>query len=296
MVADPFWSTDTKRYETPAGAMAYTDVGTGPPALFLHGNPTNAFLYRHLIRELSTDHRCVAPDYLGFGRSDKPTDFSYRPQAHATHVEGLCNQLGLDDLTLVMHDWGGPIGLSFALQHPDRVKRLVLFNTWGWPHDRDWWVRSFSLLAGSPLGRILIRRYNAFARWIVPLAVADRSRLSHEAVHAYADPLDTPDHRTASWILSRSLRTETEWLRSLWSHRERLRNHPTLVCWGTRDPAFGAEQYLRRWTSLFANATVHRLDVGHYVPEEMGTDLVPIVRGFLQSTPGTANGDATPQQ
>ena len=262
--------------------MAYTDVGHGPPVLFLHGNPTWAYLYRHLIHALADDHRCVAPDYLGFGRSAKPLDFSYRPRDQAAHIEALCNDLALDDLTLVLHDWGGPIGLSFALRHPERVRRLVLFNTWGWPHDRDPWITAFSLLAGGPVGRVLIRRYNAFARWILPLAFADRGRLSAEALHAYADPLDTPERRMPSWMFPRALRSETDWLRSLWARRDRIRHHPTLIGWGTRDPAFGADRYFRRWATLFTDATVHRFDVGHYVPEEAGADLAPLVSSFLQ--------------
>lgn len=277
----------TRSFDTPNGTLAFTDVGDGPPVVFLHGNPTSAYLYRHLIDALAPSRRCIAPDYLGFGRSDKPAarppSFSYRPPDHATHVEALLNHLDLDDVTLVLHDWGGPIGLSYALRHPERVRRLVLFNTWGWPHDRDPWIGAFSRLMGGPIGRVLIERYNAFARWVVPLAFADRSRLSEAAFHAYADPLDTPARRHPSWVFPHALLADTPWLRALWAHRHRLASHPTLICWGTRDLAFGAERYLRRWTDLFDRATVHRLPVGHYVPEEMGSELGPLVQDWLDA-------------
>ena len=274
----------TEFFSTGDGALAYTDVGEGPPLLFLHGNPTWAYLYRHLIHGLSPTYRCIAPDYLGFGRSDKPTGFSYRPPAHAAHITALCNHLNLDDLTLVVHDWGGPIGLAMALQHPERVRRLVLFNTWGWAHDGDPWVQGFSYLAGGPLGRVLIRRYNAFARWVLPLAFARRDRLSDAAFRQYTTPLDTPERRMPSWIFPRALRTEAPWLRALWRRRQRLDDCPTWIGWGTRDPAFGGERYVRRWMNAFPNADVHRFQAGHYVPEEMGTSLVPWVHAFLGRT------------
>lgn len=269
-------------FATGAGRIAYTDVGSGPPVVFLHGNPTSAYLYRHLVDGLAPRHRCIAPDYLGFGRSDRPPDFSYRPPAHAAQIEALLRSLDLDRLTLVAHDWGGPIALAFALRHPDRIRRLILFNTWGWPHDRDPWIGAFSLLAGGPVGRALIERYNAFARWIVPLAVADRDRLSPQALERYAAPFDTPEQRRPTWAFARALLAETRWLRALWRRRHRLAGVPALLVWGTRDPAFGHERYLRRWVRLFDAPVVRRLPLGHYVPEEGGPSLVPLVRAFAR--------------
>jgi haloalkane dehalogenase len=274
----------TAFFPTGDGALAYTDVGDGPPLLFLHGNPTWAYLYRHLIRGLAPSYRCIAPDYLGFGRSEKPADFSYRPPDHADHIAALCDRLELSTLTLVAHDWGGPIGLSVAVRQPERVRRLVLFNTWGWPHDGDPWIQAFSLLAGGPLGRVLIRRYNAFARWLLPLAFARRARLSDTAFRQYTDPLDTPERRMPSWIFPRALRTDAPWLRTLWSQRHLVRDRPVWIGWGMRDPAFGAARYLRRWTTLFPEAEMHRFHAGHYVPEEMGPSLVSPVRAFLDRT------------
>lgn len=113
-------------FPTDAGRLHYVDEGNGPPVVMLHGNPTWSFLYRHLIGHLAPDYRCIAPDFIGFGRSDKPADWSYRPQDHAAHLDALMTQLDLRAVTLVVHDWGGPIGLSWALRHPDRVRRLVI--------------------------------------------------------------------------------------------------------------------------------------------------------------------------
>jgi len=267
-----------------AGRMAYTDIGTGLPLLFLHGNPTWAYLYRHTVADLCRSYRCVAPDYLGFGRSDKPAGASYRPPAQAARIDVLIQRLELRNLTLVVHDWGGPIGLSHALRHPGRISRLVILNTWMWPHDRDPWIGAFSRFVGGPVGRRLIRHHNAFARWGVPLGTT-RS-LSREEIDAYADPLDTPERRMPSWVFPRALLRETAWLRALWRHRYQLRDLDAIIVWGTRDPAFGAKRYLQQWTSLFPNAPVHRTQAGHYVPEDLGPGLARRVRSFLPCMPG----------
>jgi haloalkane dehalogenase len=269
---------------TEAGHMHYVDVGAGPPVVLLHGNPTWSFLYRRLIRRLAPTHRCIAPDYIGFGRSDKPIDANYKPAAQAARVEALINRLDLHDVTLVVHDWGGPIGLSYALRHPERVRRIVIANSWLWPLHRDAWIAFFSWWAGSALGRMLITRGNAFARVILPLAFADRTRLSDAAFQQYCAPLATPADRVGSWVLPRALLSATPWLSALWADRHRLDGLPMCVVWGLRDPAFSA-RHLRRWQTAFPRACIHPLpDVGHYVPEEAPRRFNQIVSAFLANT------------
>lgn len=270
---------------TPAGDLVYTDVGSGPPVVFLHGNPTSAHLYRHLIDGLAPEYRCIAPDYLGFGRSDAPSTFSYRPPVHATLIETLLQRLEETTLTLVMHDWGGPIGLSYALRHPDTIRRLVLLNTWAWPLDRRPLLQCVSRLIDTPLGRQSFERLNAFARFAMPLTTGATSPLYPDWLQTYADALNTRQRRYACWAFARALSRETSWLRALWTRRHHLQGHPCLLCWGLSDPAFGPPSCLQRWQSLFPSAEVHRFpDVGHYVPEELGATLTPLLQNFLKST------------
>lgn len=119
-----------RTFATQYGAMNYLDEGSGLPAVMVHGTPTWSFLYRHFVKALSGRYRCVVPDHLGFGLSDRPKGFPFTPRAHAANLTALLDHLDLKEYTLVVHDYGGPIGLASALKHPERVRALVIINTW----------------------------------------------------------------------------------------------------------------------------------------------------------------------
>lgn len=274
---------DSHYHDHPEGRVHYVDEGEGRPVVTLHGNPTWSFLYRELVRGLRDDYRAVAPDYLGFGLSEKPPGFSYRPPDHAAVVADLIDHLGLEDVTLVVHDWGGPIGLHYAAEHPENVRALVVTNTFMWPIE-DAAGRAFAALLGGPLGRVLCERYNAFARYVMKLGVADRSRLPPAVHDQYLRPLATAEERTGTWVFPRELVGSRDWLADLWGRRSRVADLPALLVWGMRDVAFDRDD-LRRWQALFPDArTVELGDASHYLHEEKGAETVEPIREFLAGT------------
>jgi haloalkane dehalogenase len=267
--------------ELPMGRMHFVDEGSGPPVVMVHGNPAWSFIYRRLIRRLAPTHRCVAPDHIGFGLSDKPAGWTYRPVDHARNLEALIEGLGLEGITLIVHDWGGPIGLSYAVAHPENVAGLVILNTWMWPVDDDRHFIAFSRLMGGRPGRFLIRCGNLFARVVVPRSYGDRRRLTRDVHRHYLRPLGTPVERTACSILPGEILGSTGWLRGLWERRSALADIPTLIVWGMEDIAF-REKELRRWSEVFDGARVMRLPgVGHDIQEEAPDELGDAVADFL---------------
>ncbi|MGB8295516.1 MAG: alpha/beta fold hydrolase [Polyangia bacterium] len=199
-------------FETPVGRMHYVDEGAGPPVVFVHGNPSWSFEYRKVIKRLAGSRRCIAPDHIGFGLSDKPSDWSYLPSEHAVHFADFMESLNLRRVTLVVGDWGGPIGLSYALAHPDRIAGVVVTNTWMWPVQWDWYYQAFSKFVGGPLGRRLIRKRNFFARTILRATFGDKTRLTPEIHRHYLMPLEIPQERKGCWVFPREIIGSTAWL------------------------------------------------------------------------------------
>ena len=283
-VYDGRYPFESQFFETEAGRVHYVDEGDAvdPAVVFLHGNPTWSFLFREQIRRLCRDYRCIAPDYLGFGLSEKPRDFSYRPADHARTVERLLADLDVENPTLVCHDWGGPIGLDYATRNPGDVGGLVLSNTWGWPLDDHPAVRRFGAAMGGPAGRVAIERLGLFGLAAMPALYADRSRLTPEIHRHYLRPHAQPADRRGVRTLAGCLADADGWLARLRARHDAIADVPTLLAWGTRDPAFGGA--IRRWRRLRPDArAVEFADCGHFVPEEKGAELAAEVHAFLDA-------------
>ncbi len=146
----------------------YIDEGSGPVLLLLHGNPTWSFLYRHIVRKLSPHLRCVAFDYPGFGLSTARPGYPFLPREHSVVLEKFVDHLGLQDLRIMVQDWGGPIGLGFAGRRPDLIHSVILGNTFAWPAQRSKGMAAFSRVVGSSPARCLITWYNTLAKWLIP--------------------------------------------------------------------------------------------------------------------------------
>jgi haloalkane dehalogenase len=269
-------------FPTPSGSLHYVDEGTGDPVVFVHGNPSWSFQFRNIIKGLSGTHRCIAPDHLGFGLSDKPPEWSYLPQDHATNLEMLLDSLDLQQITMVVGDWGGPIGLSYAIRNPERIRNLVITNTWLWPVRNDWYYRLFSGFMGGLLGRWLIRHNNFFAATLMPSLYGDKTRLTSEIHRHYLEPLARPEERKGCWILPGQIIGASDWLQELWDRRTVLQDKEILIAWGMRDIAF-REKELDTWVRAFPRARVIRFgDCGHFVSEEKPAELMDEIRKLLE--------------
>lgn len=276
--AYPF-ATRTVRLSSGYG-MHYVDEGSGDPILFVHGTPSWSFEWRQVIRALSATHRCVAPDLVGFGLSERPRDFAYTPEAHATQLAQFVEAIALRDFTLVVHDFGGPIALPLALESPTRVRRLVVLNSWMWSVSDDPAMARAGRLLGSGFGRWLYERLNFSPRIIMPGAYADKKRLTREIHAHYLAPFpDRWSRGAVLWTLARALLGSSAHYDGLWSRRDRLRELPALIVWGTRDPAFTVKS-LDRWRQAVPHAGVVELPVGHWPQEEAPDDVVSALRSF----------------
>jgi pimeloyl-ACP methyl ester carboxylesterase len=267
-----------RRLALPAGTVSYLDEGRGEPILFVHGTPSWSFDWRHLVKALSPSHRTIATDLLGFGLSERPREFDYSPEAHAGALKDFVDRLGLERFTLVAHDFGGPIALPLALERPERIRRLVLLNTWMWSFDDDRDMRRKARLAGGALGKFLYRRLNFSLRVLTPSSYGDRRKLTRAVHSQLLAPFPDADSRErVLWALARALEGSSAFYRSLWERRERLRNIPALILWGMRDSAF-RPHLLARWREALPAARVRELPVGHWpheeAPDEVGLELL----------------------
>lgn len=265
-----------------AGRLHYVDEGAGEPVVFVHGTPTWSFLWRHPIQALRGAYRCVALDHLGFGLSDKPEGADYTPAAHAARFDTLVDRLGLRDVTLVVHDFGGPIGLSHAVTRPENVRRIVVMNTWLWSNQGNRSVEWASRILAGGVGRFLYTRLNVSPRVLLRHAYADKRKLTKTIHGHYTGPFTNPAERFAPWVLARELTGSNDWYASLWERRHHLRGKPMAIVWGLADPLVG-RAHLDRWRTAFPGAEVVALErVGHFVTEEAPERAVQAIGALLR--------------
>jgi cis-3-alkyl-4-acyloxetan-2-one decarboxylase len=267
--------------------LHYVDEGPSgaPPLLFLHGNPTWSYLWRRPIADLSAaGRRCVAYDHMGFGRSEKPPRMSaYTLERHIENALALIDELDLRDLTLVAHDWGGPIGLGAMLERPERLNAIVLMNTWAWelPSWLPPFIRQFRT---EGLGEILALGGNLSVESI-PGGMARRD-VDPVMMDAYRAPFPDYWSRAGTLAFQREIPL-TERDRSapmISSIHERLRqlDVPVLLLWGMRDPVF-QPVFLDQWRELFPDAEVASLeDASHFVVEDRPDAVIGAIERFLR--------------
>ena len=267
-------------FSTPYGDMHYIDEGSGDPIIFIPGNPSWSFESREMIKALSGKYRCIAVDHIGFGLSDKPLDYSYLPQDQAKNLEALLESLNLERITFVVGDWGGPIGLSYAIRRPEKIKSIVITNTWLWSVKKDPYYMAYSAIVGGSLGRWLIRTQNFIAKKVVYAAFGDKSKLTPHIHKHYIEQFPNPEDRKGNWVFPAQVTGASDWLESLWNQRQVLNDKIAVIAWGGKDIAF-REKELQTWIKAFPKARVLRFpNSGHFIPEENPTELAEAIRNI----------------
>ena len=268
------------------------DEGQGDTVLMLHGNPTWSFYYRNLVLGLRGTHRVIAPDYIGCGLSDKPDEqsYDYTLRRRVDDLAALIEQSDIrGPITLLMHDWGGMIGMAYATRHPEKIGRLVLLNTAAFHLPKTKKLpRTLWLCRNTPLGDFFIRDTGLFtsvlARWAVCRPMEQRVR------EAYLLPYRAPQDRTGLLRFVQDIPLQPgdasyDLVSEVQAKLPAFRRTPTLILWGDRDFVFD-HHFLRAWQNFLPAAEVHHFpNAGHYVLEDAGTEILPLISDFFRRHP-----------
>jgi len=279
---------EPKRHMCGPAGLSYVDAGprSDEAVLLLHGNPTWSFMYRELIPALvAAGGRCIAPDHVGMGLSDKPQDYPYRLATHVANLESLVAALGLRRVHLVVHDWGGAIGFGWAARHAALVGRIALLNTAAFPSPR---IPLRIRVCRTPLlGALGVRGFNAFARAATrmtvhrrPLAPAVRrgflypygSWANRVAIHRFVQDIPLSGAHPSMAALAEAARGLAQ-----------FRSHAVLIAWGGADFCF-TKHFFNRWLEFLPQSEAHLLpDAGHFLLEDAGDEVIPRINAFFGS-------------
>ncbi len=268
--------------------MHYLDEGAPTelqtPVVMLHGNPTWSFFYRNLVKALAPDYRCIVPDHIGCGLSDKPQHYDYVLKTHIDNCEFLLDSLGIKECHLVVHDWGGAIGMGVAVRNPGRIKKMIIMNTAAYTDRKLPWQLAFCKL--PVIGELAIRQFNLFVQYARYRCTTHPGGLKGEALRGYLYPYGSFRNRVAVYQFVRDIpmhRYHESWpvLKDIEERLENLAENPALLLWGCRDFVF-TTHFLQRWKEFLPEAETLALEeAGHYLLEDEPERTTAAIRQFL---------------
>lgn len=270
-------------FNHPDGQLAYRDEGQGDTIVFVHGTPTSSLEYVGLINRLKGNYRCLAMDHLGFGGSDKPKDADYSIQAHTSRLKSFLSEQPAGAFHLVLHDFGGVIGLPLALQESSRIRSLTIINSWAWPLiETEPQMKSQLWILRSAMMKWLYLNMNFSPKVLLKMAWGKHAPLTKEKHKAYQDAFKSRDERQGLLAFRDVLLDFNQPCWGIKHELSKLTPLPIYLAWGMNDPLISPRN-LDRWISMFPSAKVSRFEkVGHFVADEGEELLAPELVTFLQ--------------
>lgn len=262
--------------------MHYVDEGAGEVLLFVHGTPSWSFDFRKVIMQLRSSYRCIAPDHIGFGLSDKPSEYAYSCVRHSLNLAALIRHLGLEKITLVLHDFGGPIGWKIAIDQPELVSRMVVLNSWMWDCTNEPGFQRFRKMLQNPIVSWLYRNFNFSASVLLPASFGRKKPTGGEKKH-YSMPFRNRPERKGPLAFVDELVSAQSYFETLWVKREVLARKPFLFIWGMNDPLIQTA-YLRKFLKAFPDACCVELPgCGHFPQDEEGDAVSGNIHRFMRT-------------
>ncbi len=282
----PLYPFAPQSFTTPSGArMSYLDEGgQGTEAVvMLHGNPTWSFYYRDLVKAISPKMRCIVPDHIGMGLSEKPENYSYTLATRIADVEALLASLGITKIHLVVHDWGGAIGFGVAGHRPEDVGRIVVLNTAAFASKNI--PKRIALCKAGALGTFIIRKWNGFAGPAVTMSM-HRRKLSSDEKRGFLLPYDSWENRVAVNAFVQDIPMNDKhptWatLAEVEEHLRLFKKNTALIVWGGRDFCFDDSYYVEWRKRLPQAESLYLKDAGHYVLADADAEVIPRIASFL---------------
>lgn len=267
--------------------LHYIDEGREHELSFvmLHGNPSWSFLYRHWVEALKGQVRCVVPDHLGCGLSDKPQDHDYHLQDHIDNALQLVNQLQLKNIVLVVHDWGGAIGMGLAMQLGQRLKGVIINNTAAFP-DADI-PKRIAICKTAGLGTFINRGLNGFAKAAITMAMPKGHSMSLKVAEGFLAPYGNWHDRVAIDAFIKDIPMDPQHrsratLEAIEKHLHTMRELPKLIFWGEQDFCFNLH-FRDRWMKIWPEAELHSYpDASHYLFETAFERIEQAVQGWIK--------------